>query len=59
MDEKILINELVKDINVGAIASTSIRVTKYMINKLSLNLFSRSVHFMLTIHSVSRQIKAK
>ena len=34
MDEKILINELVKDKNVGAIVSTSIRVTKYMINKI-------------------------
>ena len=56
MDEKILINELVKGKNVGAIASTSIRVTKYMINKLSLNLFSKSVHFMLTIHKIAKLI---
>ena len=34
MNEKILVNELVKDKNVGAVASTSIRVTKYMINKI-------------------------
>ncbi len=34
MSEKILINELIKDRKVGAIASTSNQLTKRMLNKI-------------------------